>query len=160
LKKRGIRQITFHRLYSALKGSGKQIRRGWLPAVSLKASPLSHVFKKKGQTMNGSSSPHPRTLFAKIWDAHVISEHPGQGTLLYIDRHMLNEVTTPQPFASLRAASRRVRRPESTFALIDHSIPTTPIGTYGRRSKVPVLEASRATQIATMERNVREFGVV
>jgi 3-isopropylmalate/(R)-2-methylmalate dehydratase large subunit len=110
--------------------------------------------------MNDSSSPHPRTLFAKIWDAHVISEEPDQGTLLYIDRHMLNEVTTPQPFASLRAAGRRVRRPEATFGLVDHSIPTTPLGPYGRRSNVPVLEISRATQIAVMERNAREFGVV
>jgi len=110
--------------------------------------------------MNDTSSPHPRTLFAKIWDAHAISEEPGQGALLYIDRHMLNEVTTPQPFASLRAAGRRVRQPKATFGLVDHSIPTTPIGTYGRRSNVPVLEASRATQIAVMERNAREFGVV
>jgi 3-isopropylmalate/(R)-2-methylmalate dehydratase large subunit len=110
--------------------------------------------------MNDTSSPHPRTLFAKIWDAHAISEEPGQGTLLYIDRHMLNEVTTPQPFASLRAAGRRVRQPEATFGLVDHSIPTTPIGNYGRRSNVPVLEASRSTQMATMERNAREFGVV
>jgi hypothetical protein len=54
--------------------------------------------------MHNTSSQQPRTLFAKIWDAHVIREEPGQGTLLYIDRHMLNEVTTPQPFASLRVA--------------------------------------------------------
>jgi 3-isopropylmalate/(R)-2-methylmalate dehydratase large subunit len=60
----------------------------------------------------------------------------------------------------LRAASRRVRQPKATFGLVDHSIPTTPIGTYGRRSNVPVLEASRATQIAVMECNAREFGVV
>lgn len=95
--------------------------------------------------MNDHSSPYPRTLFAKIWGAHVISEEPGQGTLLYIDRHMLNEVTTPQPFTSLRAVGRRVRQPEATFGLVDHSIPTMPIGTYGRRSNVPVLESSRAT---------------
>ena len=100
--------------------------------------------------MNDSSSPRPRTLFAKIWDAHAISEEPGQGTLLYIDRHMLNEVTTPQPFASLRAAGRRVHRPEATFGLVDHSIPTTPSAPYGRRSNVPVLDASRATQVAVM----------
>ena len=110
--------------------------------------------------MTQTSFARPRTLFAKIWDAHAISEEPGQGTLLYIDRHMLNEVTTPQPFASLRVAGRRVRQPEATFGLVDHSIPTTPIGNYGRRSQVPVLEASRATQIAAMEHNAREFGVV
>lgn len=110
--------------------------------------------------MDNNPSSQPRTLFAKIWDAHIVREEPGQGTLLYIDRHMLNEVTTPQPFASLRAAGRRVRHPEATFGLVDHSIPTTPIGNYGRRSKVPVLEDSRATQIAAMERNAREFGVV
>jgi 3-isopropylmalate/(R)-2-methylmalate dehydratase large subunit len=102
---------------------------------------------------------HPRTLFEKIWQSHIVQEAPGQGTLLYIDRHLLHEVTTPQPFAALQVAGRAVRKPSATFGMIDHSIPTTPIGNYGRRSSVPILDSSAALQVATMERNARAFGV-
>src|SRR6266700_3178542 len=102
---------------------------------------------------------HPRTLFEKIWQSHIVREAEGQGTLLYIDRHLLHEVTTPQPFAALQAAGRAVRQPSATFGMVDHSIPTTPIGNYARRSSVPILDSSAALQVATMERNARDFGV-
>jgi 3-isopropylmalate/(R)-2-methylmalate dehydratase large subunit len=102
---------------------------------------------------------HPRTLFEKIWQSHIVREAEGQGTLLYIDRHLLHEVTTPQPFAALQAAGRAVRQPSATFGMVDHSIPTTPIGNYARRSSVPILDSSAALQVATMERNARAFGV-
>ena len=101
----------------------------------------------------------PRTLFEKIWQAHVVREVPGQGTLLYIDRHLVHEVTTPQPFAALQAAGRRVRRPEVTFGMVDHSIPTTPVNFYGRRSRVPIPDTSAAVQVATMEHNATAFGI-
>jgi 3-isopropylmalate/(R)-2-methylmalate dehydratase large subunit len=102
---------------------------------------------------------HPRTLFEKIWQAHVVQEIAGQGTLLYIDRHFIHEVTSPQPFAALQNARRRVRQPYSTFGMVDHSIPTTPVSSYGRRSQVPILDPSASVQVATMERNSRAFGI-
>lgn len=102
---------------------------------------------------------HPRTMFEKIWEAHVVREMAGQGTLLYIDRHLIHEVTTPQPFAALQAAGRSLRRPDRTFGMVDHSIPTTPVGAYARRSQVPTPDAQAAVQIATMEQNARATGV-
>ncbi|MCX7840778.1 MAG: aconitase family protein, partial [Anaerolineae bacterium] len=66
----------------------------------------------------------PRTLFDKIWDAHVVLQEPNSPAILYIDLHLIHEVTSPQAFAGLRARSLRVRRPDKTFATLDHSIPT------------------------------------
>ncbi len=65
-----------------------------------------------------------RTLFEKIWDAHVVREAPGEPTLLYIDLHLVHEVTSPQAFEGLRLAGRRVRRPDLTIATMDHNVPT------------------------------------
>ena len=102
---------------------------------------------------------HPRTMFEKIWQAHVVHEVSGQGTLLYIDRHLIHEVTSPQPFAALQAVGRRIRRPDTTFGMVDHSIPTTPVGSYGRRSQVPIHDPAAAVQVATMEHNVKASGI-
>ncbi len=102
---------------------------------------------------------HPRTMFEKIWQAHVVREVSGQGTLLYIDRHLIHEVTSPQPFAALQAVGRRIRRPDTTFGMVDHSIPTTPVGSYGRRSQVPIHDPAAAVQVATMEHNVKASGI-
>src|SRR5579864_1884152 len=66
----------------------------------------------------------PRTLFEKIWDAHVLRDVEGERTVLYIDRHLVHEVTSPQAFDDLRLAGRRVRRPDLTFAVLDHNVPT------------------------------------
>ncbi len=66
----------------------------------------------------------PRTLYEKIWDAHVVHEEPGQPSLIYIDRHLIHEGTTPQAFSGLKLAGRKVRRPELTFAVMDHSVST------------------------------------
>ncbi|QBD77444.1 3-isopropylmalate dehydratase large subunit [Ktedonosporobacter rubrisoli] len=101
----------------------------------------------------------PRTLFEKIWEAHIIKEEPGQGTVLYIDRHLLNEGTSPQAFTSLKSVGRRLRRPDATFAMIDHSVPSTPVGSYGKRSKVPILNSGNAAQVTTMEHNAADFGI-
>ena len=67
----------------------------------------------------------PRTLYEKIWDSHVVYEEPGQPSLIYIDRHLVHEVTSPQAFEGLRAAGRKVRRPDLTLAVPDHNLPTT-----------------------------------
>jgi 3-isopropylmalate/(R)-2-methylmalate dehydratase large subunit len=109
--------------------------------------------------MKDETPLRPRTLLEKIWDAHVVTENPGQDTLLYIDRHLVHEVTTPQPFAALKLSGRRVHRPFATFGMVDHSIPTTPVGEYGRRSRVPIADQNCAVQIATLEQNANDFGI-
>ena len=86
----------------------------------------------------------PRTLFEKIWDAHVVAEEPDRPAVLYIDLHLVHEVTSPQAFAGLRARGLRVRRPDRTYATMDHSIPTLPRSlAFGR---YPGAQFSRADQ--------------
>ena len=98
------------------------------------------------------SAAKPRTLFDKVWDSHVV-ERLGDGTcVLYIDRHLVHEVTSPQAFEGLRLAGRRVRRPDATIAVVDHNIPTSD------RSK-GIAEPESRLQVETLERNVAEFGV-
>ncbi|MFZ0410566.1 MAG: 3-isopropylmalate dehydratase large subunit [Candidatus Acidiferrales bacterium] len=94
----------------------------------------------------------PRTLFEKIWEAHVVKEVPGQPTLIYIDRHLIHEGTSPQAFAGLKAAGRTVRRPELTFAVMDHSVST-------KNRALPVLDADAAGQFEALARNCKEYGV-
>ncbi len=94
----------------------------------------------------------PRTLFDKIWDAHVVERLPDGTCLLYIDRHLVHEVTSPQAFEGLRAAGRRVRRPEATIAVADHNVPTSD------RSR-GIAEPESRLQVETLEQNVAEFGV-
>src|SRR6187551_825821 len=96
--------------------------------------------------------PQPRTLFDKIWDSHVIGP-AGEGTyLLYIDLHLIHEVTTPQAFEGLKLAGRKVRRPDATFAVADHNIPTS-------NRSAGIDEPESRLQVETLERNVVEFGV-
>jgi 3-isopropylmalate/(R)-2-methylmalate dehydratase large subunit len=94
----------------------------------------------------------PRTLYDKIFDDHVVDRQPDGTCLLYIDRHLVHEVTSPQAFEGLRAAGRKVRRPDLTIAVADHNVPTTD------RSK-GIEDPESRTQIETLEQNVREFGV-
>jgi 3-isopropylmalate/(R)-2-methylmalate dehydratase large subunit len=93
-----------------------------------------------------------RTLFEKIWDAHVVRAAENQPALLYIDLHLVHEVTSPQAFDGLRAANRRVRRPDLTIATIDHNVPTTD-------RSLPIEDPIAAKQIETLRRNCEEFGV-
>jgi len=93
----------------------------------------------------------PRTLLDKVWDSHVVTDLPGGGVLLYIDRHLVHEVTSPQAFDSLRAAGRPVRRPDLTFATVDHNVPTD--GRDIDESSLP------GQQLAALARNCQEFGV-
>ncbi len=95
-----------------------------------------------------------KTMFEKIWDAHVVREASGDSTILYIDRHLVHEVTSPQAFTGLRVTGRTVRRPDATIAVLDHNIPTVP----GRRM-LDVVDDQCAESIRTLEQNVREYGI-
>jgi len=95
----------------------------------------------------------PKTLFDKIWDAHVVETLPDGTVLLYIDLHLTHEVTTPQAFEGLRAAGRRVRRPDATLAVVDHNIATDASRLTG------IEDPESRLQVETLERNVVEFGV-
>jgi len=97
-------------------------------------------------------SPPPRTLFDKVWAAHVVQQMPDGTCILYIDRHLVHEVTSPQAFEGLRQAGRRVRRPDATIAVVDHNIPTSD-------RSIGIAEPESALQVETLERNVAEFGV-
>jgi len=102
--------------------------------------------------MNADKSATPRTMFAKIWDAHVVHAEPGKQAVLYIDRHLVHEVTSPQAFESLRLAGRSVRRPELTVATPDHNVPTTD-------RSLPIADLISKQQIDTLRQNCREFGI-
>ena len=98
-----------------------------------------------------------QTLFEKIWDAHVVrAESKSAPAILYVDLHLVHEVTSPQAFAELRARGLRVRRPERVLATIDHSTPTLPADANGRR---PYVSREAELQVAELERNAREFGI-
>jgi 3-isopropylmalate/(R)-2-methylmalate dehydratase large subunit len=94
----------------------------------------------------------PQTLFEKIWNAHVVTELPGGETLLYIDRHLIHEVTSAQAFDGLRMSGRKVRRPELTFATVDHNIPTD-------ENRLVVQDPLSLRQIEALQRNCAEFGL-
>ncbi|WP_407941834.1 3-isopropylmalate dehydratase large subunit [Methylobrevis albus] len=94
----------------------------------------------------------PRTLYDKIWDDHVVDTQPDGTALLYIDRHLVHEVTSPQAFEGLRTAGRKVHQPQKTLAVVDHNVPTTD------RSQ-PNEDPESAAQIAALAENTREFGI-
>jgi 3-isopropylmalate/(R)-2-methylmalate dehydratase large subunit len=99
------------------------------------------------------SAQKPRTLFDKIWDAHVVETLPDGTALLYIDLHLTHEVTTPQAFDGLRAAGRGIRRPDATLGVIDHNIATDSSRYTG------IVDPESALQVATLEKNAAEFGM-
>ena len=94
----------------------------------------------------------PRTIIEKLWDAHVVHEQPGAPTLLYIDLHLVHEVTSPQAFQGLRDRGLKVRRPDLTVATTDHSTPTTD-------PSLPIIDEIAARQVAQLETNCRDFGI-
>lgn len=93
-----------------------------------------------------------KTLYDKIWEAHLVHEEPGQPSLLYVDLHLIHEVTSPQAFEGLRMYGRRVRRPELTFATVDHAIPTV-------NRDLPFRDPIAAKQVETLRTNCKDFGV-
>src|SRR5437870_7390728 len=94
----------------------------------------------------------PRTLYDKIWDNHVVDDQGNDVAILYIDCHLVHEVTSPQAFEGLRIAGRNVRRPDLTFATVDHNVPTT-------SRSLPIVDPISKTQIDTLEKNCSEFGI-
>ncbi len=93
-----------------------------------------------------------RTLFEKIWNAHLVAQPSGRSPIIYIDLHLVHEVTSPQAFDGLRAAGRKVRQAARTVATVDHNIPTEPRG-------IPITDVIAAKQIAALQDNCKEFGV-
>ncbi len=94
----------------------------------------------------------PQSLFDKIWSSHIVHEEEGKPALLYVDCHLVHEVTSPQAFEGLRLAGRRVRRPDLTFATMDHNVPTT-------SRALPINDEIALKQITTLDDNCREFGI-
>ncbi len=100
-------------------------------------------------------SAQPRTLFEKIWDDHVVHKAEDGTCLLYIDRHLVHEVTSPQAFEGLRMSGRKVRRVDATLAVADHNVPTS----HNRANLAAIKDEDSRTQIATLEENVKEHGI-
>jgi 3-isopropylmalate/(R)-2-methylmalate dehydratase large subunit len=98
------------------------------------------------------NSPSPKTLYDKIWASHLVHEAPGEASVIYIDRHLVHEVTSAQAFEGLREAGRKARRPDLTLAVADHNVPTTD------RSK-GIADPESANSVATLENNARQFGI-
>lgn len=94
----------------------------------------------------------PRTMFEKIWDDHVVYEEPSQSAIIYVDLHLIHEVTSPQAFDGLRASGRGVRRPELTVATVDHNLPTTD-------RTLPIADETSRRQVEALYRNTKDFGV-
>ena len=118
-----------------------------LPDLKLSAClfyiPLTTFFFKQLQS---------KTIFEKIWDSHVVYEKEGGPSLLYIDRHLVHEVTSPQAFDGLRMNGRRVRRTDLTFATMDHNVPTSD-------RSLPIVDQISSIQIQTLAQNCKEFGI-
>ena len=98
-------------------------------------------------------SSTPKTLFEKVWEQHVVVEPKGEPTLLYVDLHLVHEVTSPQAFEGLRLSSRKVRRPDRTIATVDHNVPTTIEG------RLNIVDQISAKQISTLRQNCADFGI-
>ena len=94
----------------------------------------------------------PRTMFEKIWDKHVVKESPGQPALLYVDLHLVHEVTSPQAFDGLRMSNRKVRRPDLTVEVADHNTPTWDL-------TLPITDPIAKQQLDALSENCEEFGV-
>jgi len=93
-----------------------------------------------------------KTLFEKLWASHIVVEKQDAPSLIYIDRHLVHEVTSPQAFDGLRINNRKVRRPDLTIATMDHNVPTND-------RSLPILDQTSAIQIQTLEKNCKDFGI-
>ena len=107
--------------------------------------------------MSRNAAAPPRTLFDKLWDAHLVAaEREDAPAVLYIDLHLVHEVTSPQAFAELAARGLPVRRPERTIGTLDHSTPTLPADANGR---LPYATADAEAQVARLRENAARFGI-
>ena len=102
--------------------------------------------------------PAPQTLYEKIWNAHVVEQRDDGTCLIFIDRHLVHEVTSPQAFEGLRVAGRNVRRPDLTLAVPDHNLPTT-ARRDGAGNRIPIADPESAAQLNALERNAPAFGI-
>lgn len=127
----------------------------FLAGVSAFAPPKKSSFVSFATTLNAESKP--RTLYDKIWDDHLVDDD-GLSTLLYVDRHLVHEVTSPQAFEGLRIGNRGVRRPDCTLTTVDHNVPTE-----DRSQLIDVqtfiAETASRTQVMQLEQNVKDFGL-
>ena len=98
----------------------------------------------------------PKTIVEKIWERNLVRSQEGQPDLLYVDLHLVHEVTSPQAFEGLRVAGRRVRRPDRTIATMDHNVPTDPRQTRG---ELPIADELSAKQIEALRQNCEDFGI-
>ena len=96
----------------------------------------------------------PRTLFEKVWEQHLVAEPQGEPTLLYIDLHLVHEVTSPQAFDGLRLAGRKLRRPDRTLATVDHNVPTTSVA-----DRLNIVDQTSSRQVAALRQNCADFGI-
>src|SRR3546814_8566593 len=103
-------------------------------------------------------SAQPRTLYEKIWDAHVVERRADGTCLVYVDRHLVHELTSPQAFEGLRRAGRTVRRPDLPVAVAAHNLPTTP-RVDARGARMPIADPGRAEQLATLAATWATLGV-
>src|SRR4051795_6836572 len=101
---------------------------------------------------NGNGAAKPRTIIEKVWDSHIVAQREGAPTLLYVDLHLVHEVTSPQAFAGLRERGLKVRKPDLTIGTTDHSIPT-------HDRSLPILDKIAESQIQQFEANCKEFGI-
>src|ERR1700748_2870814 len=98
--------------------------------------------------------PAPRTLFEKVWEQHIVAEPDGEPTLIYIDLHLVHEVTSPQAFDGLRMTGRKLRRPDRTLATVYHNVPTT-----SAQDRLVIADPISAAQVNALRKNCAEFGV-
>ena len=96
----------------------------------------------------------PRTLFEKVWQQHLVAEPAGEPSILYIDLHLVHEVTSPQAFDGLRVAGRKVRRPDRTIATVDHNVPTTSV-----QDRLVITDQISNAQVGALRKNCAEFGI-
>jgi len=158
--------MIFHRHATMAVAFAVAILRPILSSAFVVSPMLSSALSSASWSYLSSSALHaqqttapsrPRTLYDKIWDDHVVDDD-GLSSLLYIDRHLVHEVTSPQAFEGLRLASRAVRRPDCTLATVDHNVPTEDRTELIDISKFIEETASR-TQVLQMETNVKDFGI-
>ena len=146
---RGLIPPIAGKLYVTHNLGGKVLVRGWGFG---NAGGRIASWSERTNLRDLISMTPPRTLFEKVWEAHLVSQPTGWLPPLYIDLHLIHEVTSPQAFDGLRVAGRKVRQPLRTVATVDHNIPTEPRGT-------PITDPIAAKQIEALQKNCKEFGV-
>src|SRR5260370_20103350 len=104
--------------------------------------------------MTQASEKTTKTLFEKVWHQHLVAEPAGEPTILYIDLHLIHEVTSPQAFEGLRLAGRKLRRPDRTVATVDHNVPTSSI-----QDRLHIVDQISSLQVETLRKNCAHFGV-